>query len=155
MLSSLYWLIIASLFSPALFARLIAYSQTSAASLCASCLRQATAARRRSRWELDRWTCKPQKSRGNWCQYQDITGVHLVVRLMWLTQRHGTRLDRFTWRGANICNCCKHEMAAACTRESEWSCIMAQPTRQDERIVEIVAPFPTKQKCKLFCYNSK
>lgn len=33
-------------------------------------------------------------------------------------------------------------MAAACTRESEWSCIMAQPTRQDERMVEIVAPFP-------------
>lgn len=38
-----------SLLSPALFARLMAYSQTSAASLWASCLRQATAARRSSR----------------------------------------------------------------------------------------------------------
>lgn len=63
MLSLLYWLIVASLLSPALFARLIAYSQTSAASLCASCLRQATAARRSSRWELDRWTCNPQQIR--------------------------------------------------------------------------------------------
>lgn len=41
-----------------------------------------------------------------------------------------------------MCNCCKQEMAAACTRESEWSCIMAQPTRQEERMVEMVAPFP-------------
>lgn len=41
-----------------------------------------------------------------------------------------------------MCSCCRHEMAAACTRESEWSCMMAQPTRQDERMVEIVAPFP-------------
>ena len=37
-------------------------------------------------------------------------------------------------------------MAAACTSESEWSCMMAQPTRHDERMVEIVAPFPGKQK---------
>lgn len=45
-----------------------------------------------------------------------------------------------------MCSCCRHEMAAACTRESEWSCIIAQPTRQDERMVEIVAPFPASQK---------
>lgn len=33
-------------------------------------------------------------------------------------------------------------MAAAWTRESEWSWVIAQPTKQEERIVEIVAPFP-------------
>lgn len=38
-------------------------------------------------------------------------------------------------------------MAAAWTRESEWSWVIAQPTKQEERIVEIVAPFP-KSKVK-------
>ena len=38
-------------------------------------------------------------------------------------------------------------MAAAWTRESEWSWVIAQPTKQEERIVEIVAPFP-KSKAK-------
>ena len=38
-------------------------------------------------------------------------------------------------------------MAAAGTRESEWSWVIAQPTKQEERIVEIVAPFP-KSKVK-------
>lgn len=44
--------------SPAFLARFIAYSHTSAASLCASCLKQATAARLNSKWELPRWTYK-------------------------------------------------------------------------------------------------
>lgn len=44
-----------------------------------------------------------------------------------------------------MCSCCKQEMAAAWTRESELSCMMAQPTRQDERMVETVAPFPNNQ----------
>jgi len=51
-------ILVLSLPSPALFARLMAYSQTSAASLWASCLRQATAARRSNRWELHRCTCR-------------------------------------------------------------------------------------------------
>lgn len=72
----------------------------------------------------------------------DRAAVLLPGSIGSLTQRQGTRLDRLTWRGANMCSCWRHEMAAACTRESEWSCIMAQPTRQDERMVEIVAPFP-------------
>lgn len=76
---------------------------------------------------------------------RDTAAVVLSRSVCGLTQRQGTRLDRLTWRGANMCSCWRHEMAAACTRESEWSCIMAQPTRQDERMVEIVAPFPASQ----------
>lgn len=37
-------------------------------------------------------------------------------------------------------------MAAAWTRESEWSWVIAQPTKQEERIVEIVAPFPSSKR---------
>lgn len=59
-----------------------------------------------------------------------------------LTQRLGTRLDRLTCRGANIWSCWRQDMAAACTSESEWSCVIAHPTKQEERIVEIVAPLP-------------
>lgn len=64
-------------------------------------------------------------------------GMHFV-----LTQRLGTRLDRLTCRGANIWSCWRQDMAAAWTRESEWSCVIAHPTKQEERIVEIVAPLP-------------
>lgn len=39
-------------------------------------------------------------------------------------------------------------MAAAWTRESEWSWVIAQPTKQEERIVEIVAPFPSSKRKK-------
>lgn len=123
----------------------MAYSQTSAASLWASCLRQATAARRSNRWELDRWTWIAQNN-GYYDWDEMVQRFFKFWSIRSLTQRQGTRLDRLTWRGANMCSCCRHEMAAACTRESEWSCIMAQPTRQDERMVEMVAPFPASQK---------
>ncbi|KAF3842289.1 hypothetical protein F7725_024240 [Dissostichus mawsoni] len=84
----------------------------------------------------------PQTGHGSAAQQQvRAAQVHLQGSH---STRQGTRLDRLTWRGANMCSCCKQDMAAACTRESEWSCIMAQPTRQDERMVEIVAPFPGK-----------
>lgn len=53
-----------------------------------------------------------------------------------------------------MCSCCRHEMAAAWTKESEWSCIMAQPTRQDERMVEMVALFPTKHN-SIHLYGEK
>lgn len=59
-----------------------------------------------------------------------------------LTHRLGTRLERLTCRGANMWSCWRQEMAAACTSESEWSWVMAQPTRQDERMVAMVAPVP-------------
>lgn len=64
-------------------------------------------------------------------------GMHLI-----LTQRLGTRLDRLTCRGANIWSCWRQDIAAAWTSESEWSCVIAHPTKQEERIVEIVAPLP-------------
>lgn len=80
---------------------------------------------------------------------RNTAAVVLPRSVRGLTQRQGTRLDRLTWRGANMCSCWRQEMAAACTSESEWSCIMAQPTRQDERMVEIVAPFPASQWCVL------
>lgn len=63
-----------------------------------------------------------------------------------LTQRLGTRLERLTCRGANMWSCWRQDIAAAWTRESEWSWVIAQPTKQDERIVEIVAPFPSRKK---------
>lgn len=63
--------------------------------------------------------------------------MHLI-----LTQRLGTRLDRLTCRGANIWSCWRQDIAAAWTSESEWSCVIAHPTKQEERIVEIVAPLP-------------
>lgn len=44
--------------SPAFFAKLMAYSHTSDASLWASCRKHATAARRSSKWELHKWTWK-------------------------------------------------------------------------------------------------
>uniref|UniRef100_A0A6B0V0P0 Putative secreted protein n=1 Tax=Ixodes ricinus TaxID=34613 RepID=A0A6B0V0P0_IXORI len=66
-----------------------ACSQTSRASRCDSCLRQATAARRRSR-------CG---------QFRAL-------------QSTGTREDKLTWRGANMCSCWRQEMASVCTRAS-------------------------------------
>lgn len=66
-------------------------------------------------------------------------GMHFV-----LTQRLGTRLDKLTCRGANIWSCWRQDMAAAWTSESEWSCVIAHPTKQEERIVEIVAPLPNE-----------
>lgn len=40
-------------------------------------------------------------------------------------------------------------MAAAWTRESEWSWVIAQPTKQEERMVEVVAPFPVSKIKKI------
>lgn len=44
-------------------------------------------------------------------------------------------------------------MAAAWTRESEWSWVIAQPTKQEERIVEIAAPFPSSKIFLKVKYN--
>lgn len=75
-----YSLIVASLLSPALFARLMAYAHTSAASLWASCLRQATAARRSNRWELHKCTCIAKHNKKLWLRLKQFISTLFVVQ---------------------------------------------------------------------------
>lgn len=48
-----------------------------------------------------------------------------------------------------MCSCCRQETASAWTRESEWSCITAQHTRQDNLAVAMEPELPRKYKHSL------
>lgn len=68
--------------------------------------------------------------------------IPTVYKIEILTQRWGTSEVRLTWRGANMWSCCRQVMASAWTRESGWSCMMAQHTRQYILAVAIALLLP-------------
>lgn len=95
-------------------------------------------------WILDSslWNIKRQCyfNNGTVLFWKHLTPTVCIIVI--LTQRWGTSEVRLTWRGANMWSCCRQVMASAWTRESGWSCMMAQQTRQYILAVAIALLLP-------------